>query len=1056
MAKKLIALLVAVMMVMAIVPMHAFAAADAKVAPNPWHKDEFVRGYDDDYVPPADGCARVILTVGDVWGDGSGYQMLLDADANAYGNVFPATGALSTSGDVSDDVYAEFEYKIPENADGALTTTNIVLNGSVTIEIPAGIYDWCITNPTPGDRMWIASDQGNVGGRADDYEFEEGYTYEFEVSLMGQNDGTDVTITDPTGYTPDPPTFVLGYYFESEDEIADFTFYDEDADGYTWSLSDSYPFEGSGHMGSKWNSSVNVDNWMIMPEFAVPAVDPCMTLYARARSTSWGNECFGVYVGTDPNDLDTFVQVGETTEVNSTTYRQFEFDLSDYAGESVYVAIRHFNCIDTYYLYIDQIEFWGDEAPNTETIDTIAIEGFTTPAWGENPDFDVTVPGDANYTVEYTAWTMVVDGSNEPMISSDTFDNEDYTYFMSIRVAPAEGYEIDRWAEVTINGDSSIVGYTALNEDGEMIIYTEQFTVEEEVAEPEVIDTIEINGFIAPVWGENPFLNVSVPGDNGYVLDYTDWNWYDSDTDDGGIMDPSDVYNSEDYVYYQYFEITPADGYVFAEDVTVLINGLDTIAENYGWSENGGYFWIYTIDYTVEEPFVPTLIEEVEVFDMDIPEFGATPDFDLSVPDDAPYFITDVSWTRYDDEGDTGMTEDEVFDDPNASYYAIIYLGCEEGYDFPDECTTVTINGEEALVDFSFGYEGEYFIATIDFTVEETTAPDLDEALNVEGGTLHFETSEDYPWEVFEDGDRLAAWSTNNGVANSTSEVWTTVTANAGDVLSFDFMAWGEGSYSYWDECALIVDDAVVMQWGAYQNNDWETYEYTFTTDGEHLVVWSYTKDGSVNPLGDYFAVDEVQINEGEEPPVLEVIDTVEILNFVEPAWGNAPDYGITVPEDAHYYIDDAAWFWWLNGDGDFMGDDDIFNVPSVAYYMGIIIIPEEGYEFADDVTVLINGETEFVAVVYGEEYGLEIYTIDFVVCFYGDVDGDGEVTTADALLAMRYAMGLIDLTEEQLFQMDVNGDGVYDLVDATLILRYAMGIIDHFPVEPDPMPMPQ
>ena len=124
-----------------------------------------------------EGYAQVTLAAGDVWGDGSGYQMLLDADATAFGSIIPETGPLTTSGDATAATYAEFEYKIPENADGILSTTNIVMNNSVSILIPAGTYDWCITNPTPGDRMWIASDNGNVGGRYDDYVFKSGCTY---------------------------------------------------------------------------------------------------------------------------------------------------------------------------------------------------------------------------------------------------------------------------------------------------------------------------------------------------------------------------------------------------------------------------------------------------------------------------------------------------------------------------------------------------------------------------------------------------------------------------------------------------------------------------------------------------------------------------------------------------------------------------------------------------------------------------------------------------------------------------------------------------------------
>ena len=144
----------------------------------------------------APSMATIILNADDVWDDGSGYQMLLDADATAFGTIIPETGPLTSSGDADASVYAEFEYKIPENADGALTTINMVCNASVSIQIPAGTYDWCITNPTPNDKMWIASAGGTIGGRYDDYVFEAGKTYEFHVYNGGQNDATDLTITD--------------------------------------------------------------------------------------------------------------------------------------------------------------------------------------------------------------------------------------------------------------------------------------------------------------------------------------------------------------------------------------------------------------------------------------------------------------------------------------------------------------------------------------------------------------------------------------------------------------------------------------------------------------------------------------------------------------------------------------------------------------------------------------------------------------------------------------------------------------------------------------------
>ena len=152
---------------------------------------------------PPTGDVIVKLTAGDVWGDGSGYQMLLDDTHSLYGTTIPTSGALSMNCSGNEGIYSQFSHKIPTNADGNCTTGNIVINNTIEITIPAGTYDWCITNPTPGDRIWIAAGNGNVGGRYDDYVFEGGHTYEFTVSYYGGNDGVDVTVTGGKGmYQP--------------------------------------------------------------------------------------------------------------------------------------------------------------------------------------------------------------------------------------------------------------------------------------------------------------------------------------------------------------------------------------------------------------------------------------------------------------------------------------------------------------------------------------------------------------------------------------------------------------------------------------------------------------------------------------------------------------------------------------------------------------------------------------------------------------------------------------------------------------------------------------
>jgi hypothetical protein len=64
-----------------------------------------------------------------------------------------------------------------------------------------------------------------------------------------------------------------------------------------------------------------------------------------------------------------------------------------------------------------------------------------------------------------------------------------------------------------------------------------------------------------------------------------------------------------------------------------------------------------------------------------------------------------------------------------------------------------------------------------------------------------------------------------------------------------------------------------------------------------------------------------------------------------------------------------------------------------------------------------------------------------------GDVNGDAGVDVADAILVLRYIVGLAELAGEYWEQADVNGDGKVDVSDAILILRYIVGLVTTLPV---------
>lgn len=127
-------------------------------------------------------------------------------------------------------------------------------------------------------------------------------------------------------------------------------------------------------------------------------------------------------------------------------------------------------------------------------------------------------------------------------------------------------------------------------------------------------------------------------------------------------------------------------------------------------------------------------------------------------------------------------------------------------------------------------------------------------------------------------------------------------------------------------------------------------------------------------------------------------ITKIEINGFVEPEWNGTVDTSAyTVPEDAHYSIYEASWAYYgsrasRSTKAIWLDDGDTFDNAHVYYYCSIAIEPEEGYEFAGTVELLINGKSDFVDADYSEydsDYGMYfVCTIDFTV---DDPDGGSD-----------------------------------------------------------------
>ena len=167
-------------------------------------------------------------------------------------------------------------------------------------------------------------------------------------------------------------TFPFVEDFESADGYDCWTFIDYDGDGFNWTtdyLRDVTGDDGSyfGHNNStgmvasaSWNSAaqaaLNPDNWMITPAMAIPSGNPyILNWFAKGQDASYAAEYYSVYVSTS-NSIDAFLA---TTPLYSgysdAEWGSYNVNLGQYAGQTIYIAFRHYNVSDMFYLDIDDI-----------------------------------------------------------------------------------------------------------------------------------------------------------------------------------------------------------------------------------------------------------------------------------------------------------------------------------------------------------------------------------------------------------------------------------------------------------------------------------------------------------------------------------------------------------------------------------------------------------------------------------------------------------------------------------------------------------------------------
>jgi hypothetical protein len=187
---------------------------------------------------------------------------------------------------------------------------------------------------------------------------------------------------------------------------------DADGDGNEWyhlyGVSGLQTHSGTGHVTSASYSNIglNPDNWLISPEVEL---DGTLSFWACGQDPSYATENFAVYVSTgDPTDITSFTPISnELTATGEMT--EYTFDLSSYAGQMGYVAIRHYDTYDMFRLNVDDIAITYVEAPESEWIYVNDLDETSYTLDGLTPEttYEVQVQG-TEQTRANSPWTESV------------------------------------------------------------------------------------------------------------------------------------------------------------------------------------------------------------------------------------------------------------------------------------------------------------------------------------------------------------------------------------------------------------------------------------------------------------------------------------------------------------------------------------------------------------------------------------------------------------------------------------------------------------------------
>ncbi|RLF31972.1 MAG: hypothetical protein DRN07_06055, partial [Thermoplasmata archaeon] len=660
--------------------------------------------------------------------------------------------------------------------------------------------------------------------------------------------------------------------FESGSIPADWTVLNEDGDSYQWEAYSTTSAHSGSYVARVHYNIYGNDDWLITPQLSIPAGATTFSFWAKSYS-SYYLEDFEVRLsttGTSPSDFTTVLDTVYSTPYDWT---QYSYDLSAYAGQNVYLAIRCIS-VNEFYLYIDDVE--------------VSASGGLDFVYG----VDTTVPIDAGETTDFTfpAWSANEEGSYLIRVMTELSTDED-----NVNNASS--------ISVTINNIDD-VGATAINAPPDLI-GTETQAINATVhnfGNYNLTTPFDVKCTINQLVGGGTFLE---EGFEDGVIPPPGWIVNNSEPYEGWRIAYASVAHSGDYCAEGNPKTGACDEWLISSPITVT----DPTTELSFWYDT--YYSYYAVSFEV---LVSTTTPDKSSFtdQIFVADNITTTAYQQASVSLAGYVGETIylAFHLYYGEYTYGylFIDDVLISAPPV--YSIVYEDTE---------TITSINmGEDLYVEFdpwSPSAEGDYIInvTTLLSTDEDNsnnatekwiTVADIPDvgvvSINAPvggGGSIYSSDfdSNDGGWTATADWDPVGDWEWTNSYdvsnyvgsytpppsAHSGSGLWGTVLyadyTNAGGTSylnkTFDLTGVSDAKLSFWswsdifgpyDYGRVLVNGDELLRIHDYNPTDWEYYEVDLSAyDGMSNVEISFAFYATtvVNYAGWY--IDDVEITAG-------------------------------------------------------------------------------------------------------------------------------------------------------------------------------------------------